>query len=123
MIELKINPVPKPRMTRSDVWKHRPIVDRYYAFKDQLVRLCKLNNFELGNSYRVEFLIAMPDSWSKSKRESLLGKPHQNKPDLDNCIKAIQDCLVKQDQSIYYIEASKIWWDEGIIRLRNLKEV
>ena len=115
MIELVINPVAKPRMTRSDIWKHRPIVDRYFAFKDHLNALCRLNKFELPDKYRVEFLIPMPESWSNSKRKGLLGKPHQQKPDLDNLLKALNDCLKVEDSGIWKIEASKIWWEEGKI--------
>lgn len=121
MIELKIDPVAKPRMTRSDVWKHRPIVDRYYAFKDHLKMLCNLQHFELGDKFRVEFYIRMPDSWSKSKREGMLNKPHQQKPDLDNLVKSVNDCLVINDEVIYYIEASKVWWEEGKIVFYNIK--
>mgnify|MGYP002814100871 CR=1 FL=1 len=123
MIELKINPVAKPRMTRSDIWKHRPIVDRYFAFKDHLVRLCRLQSFELPDSYKVEFLITMPDSWSRSKRDSLQGSPHRQRPDLDNLVKALNDCLIKEDSSVWNFEASKIWWDEGKILIWEKNEV
>jgi len=121
VIELKIDPVPKPRMTRSDIWKHRPIVDRYYAFKDHLVALCNLQHFELPDKYKVEFFIAMPDSWSLTKRKSLEGTPHQQKPDLDNLLKAIQDCLLTKDEGVYHIEATKYWWEEGKIIFYNVK--
>lgn len=120
MIELKIDPVAKPRMTRSDTWKHRPVVDRYFAFKDHLVRLCKLQKFTLPDKYKIEFLIAMPDSWSKSKREGMIGKAHQQKPDLDNLVKSINDCLKVEDKYVYHIEASKIWWDEGKILIYEI---
>lgn len=119
MIEIKLDPVPKPRMTRSDTWKHRPIVDRYFRFKDALVALCQLKNFKLGDKYKVEFLIKMPETWSDKKRQQLDGKPHKQKPDLDNLLKALNDCLRKEDQSIHYIEANKIWWKEGKIILVN----
>ena len=118
-IEIKLDPVPKPRMTVADKWKHRPIVDRYFAFKDAISLICKKAKFKLGSSYKVEFLIAMPKSWSKSKKNSNFGLPHKQKPDLDNLVKALNDCLLKEDEGVWNIEASKIWWDEGKILIWN----
>jgi Holliday junction resolvase RusA-like endonuclease len=34
-----------------------------------------------------------PPSWSKKKVEALMGRPHTQKPDLDNCLKAVLDGL------------------------------
>jgi Holliday junction resolvase RusA-like endonuclease len=121
MIEFKIDPIAKPRMTRGDRWRHRQIVDHYFAFKDQLVLMANFNKFELGDKYKVEFFIKMPDSWSLKKKKLMEGKPHQQKPDLDNLLKAVQDCLLDKDESIYCIEASKCWWYEGKIIFYNIK--
>lgn len=120
MIELNIDPVAKPRMTSSDRWKHRPIVDKYFAFKDAIVGLCNLSKFVLPDKYKVEFFIKMPDSWSKWRRNDLDGKPHQQKPDLDNLVKSINDCLRTKDESIYWIEASKFWSTQGKIIITSL---
>lgn len=115
MISIKIDPVAKPRMTRRDIWKHRPIVDRYYAFKDQLAVACKLSEFFLPDSYRVEFYIKMPNTWSTKKKKEMMGKPHQQKPDLDNLIKSVNDCLKTNDATVWYVESTKSWWEEGKI--------
>lgn len=115
MIELKITPISKPRMTRADTWRKRPCILKYWAFKDELVELAEKADLKLGNDYKVEFFISMPEGWSKSKKAEMLGKPHQQKPDLDNLVKALNDCLIPRDQTVYHIDASKIWWDEGKI--------
>ena len=57
----------------------------------------------------------MPKSWSKKRKAKLLGKPHQQIPDLDNLIKALNDCLRDEDKYIWEVNASKTWWDEGRI--------
>ena len=41
----------------------------------------------------VEFFFKMPDSWSKKKRIEMYDKPCTKRPDIDNCIKSIQDGL------------------------------
>lgn len=119
MIDIKLDPVPKPRMTAADKWKHRPIVDKYFAFKDAINGICNLGNFKLGDKYKVEFLIAMPKSWTPGKKNTHHGQPHQQKPDLDNLLKALNDCLKDEDKAIWNIEASKVWWDEGRILIWN----
>ena len=35
-MSINIQPVAKPRMTRSDRWKKRPVVLKYWQFKDAL---------------------------------------------------------------------------------------
>jgi Holliday junction resolvase RusA-like endonuclease len=121
MVEFLIDPVSKPRMTRSDSWRHRKCVDDYYSFKDKLVLLAKKSKFVLPDKFRIEFLIKVPDSWSEKKKLSMIGKPHQQKFDLDNLIKAVMDCLRKSDASIYHIEMSKTWWERGKIIIYDIK--
>jgi hypothetical protein len=72
MTTYDIEPIGKPRMTRSDKWKKRPEVMRYRAFCDE-VRLRKLTMPESGA--HVTFVLPMPASWSKKKRAEFSGKP------------------------------------------------
>lgn len=118
VMKIIINPTPKPRMTRSDKWKKRPCVLRYRAFSDEL--RYKLNKFELSDNYKVTFGVALPKSYSKKKALDLEGKKHQLTPDLDNLIKALQDSLMKQDNKVHKIIASKVWSKEGFIEIENL---
>lgn len=119
-IEICIDPVPKPRMTSADRWKHRPIVDRYFGFKDNILMICNGMRFVLADKYKVIFYIAMPKSWSIWKKNDMLGKPHQQKPDLDNLVKSINDCLKVEDKTIYEIQASKFWAEKGKIIIETL---
>jgi Holliday junction resolvase RusA-like endonuclease len=121
MMEFKIDPVPKPRMTGSDRWKKRTVTTQYWNFKDKLVLLAKKKKFNLPEKYRVEFFIKMPDSWSLKKKLKYAGAPHKQRPDLDNLVKSIQDCLLSEDSKVWYTEASKIWWEEGRIIIYTLK--
>ena len=61
-----------------------------------------------------------PKSWSKKKRLDMVGECHMSKPDLDNMIKSVGDCLKKDDQTIHEIIAKKFWSEESILVLRNL---
>ena len=107
-----ITPVAKPRMTQRDKWKKRPVVQRYYAFKDQ-VRAHKVTlNYR---DQRVIFIIPMPKSWSKSKRDVFNGSDHQQKPDIDNLFKALADSIFEDDSHISDVRISKIWGTEGAI--------
>ena len=110
-----ITPVPKPRMTRRDKWQKRPCVERYWRFKDE----CRLWHVELPEAgASIIFMMPMPKSWSKKKREKMLLWPHQQKPDLSNLLKALEDALYSDDSKIYrYERVAKYWAEEGAIRI------
>ncbi len=55
----------------------------------------------------------VPQSLSKKQRETRLHRPHTQRPDLDNCMKAILDGLNRiafaDDGQVYEITARKVW--------------
>lgn len=112
----------KVRMTRQDAWKKRPCVMKYWEFKDRIVEQAKEQNFVLGNEISLQFMIEMPKSWSKKKQELMLGKPHQNKPDIDNMVKSVMDCLLKDDSKVYSVFAEKYWRVNSCIYIENGEE-
>ncbi len=114
-----IDPVPKPRQTRSAKWKKRPCDERYYAFKDAL-RFSRATVPDSG--YHVLFVLKMPLSWSKKKRKAMLYMPHCSTPDKDNLEKALLDGLFKQDSQIWDGRVSKVWGNSGkIIVIEGIK--
>lgn len=120
-VTLAITPVPKPRMTRSDSWEKRDCVVKYWAFKDELNRLW--GDADLPEQIGLIFIIPMPISWSEKKKNLMDGKPHQQKPDVDNCVKSIFDCLAESDSYIWRVEAAKYWGRKGSITISNLEEI
>lgn len=105
-MRVAITPVGKPRQTRSDVWKQRPAVMRYRAFADEL-RL--KHPQELPTSVRLVFHVEMPKSWSKKKRLEMDGRPHQQRPDVDNLAKSVLDSLLEEDCTVYRCVIEKYW--------------
>jgi len=102
-------PVPAPRMVRSDKYKRRPCVVRYFNFRNALVLQANVQKYVLSSPLIITFYVEMPASWSRQKKSLMLGTPHTSKPDLDNLIKAFMDALSASDQNIYCIHASKCW--------------
>jgi Holliday junction resolvase RusA-like endonuclease len=53
------------------------------------------------------------DSWSAKKRNASLGRPHVQKPDLDNLVKGVSDALNRiafaDDSQIAEVTCSKEW--------------
>ena len=89
------NPVPKPRMTRRDVWLSppRPCVARSWAFKDALVLAAKEAGYRpalhLIRELHFTAFIAMPKSWSAAKCQELALMPHTIRPDISNILKGV----------------------------------
>lgn len=112
-----IDPVAKPRMTRRDIWLDppRPPVSRYRQYKKDLNNLCLENRYRIGETLKIEFYLPMPQSWSKKKQWDMQGRPHQQKPDTSNLVKAFEDALTDDDSAIWSISAQKFWGDKGEI--------
>lgn len=115
-------PVAKPRMTQADKWKKRPVVQKYWLFKDRISAVAKKQGFKLGKAYRVTFYLPLPKSMSMKRKGALNGKPHTIRPDLDNLLKSLNDCLMDEDSSVHYIVAQKKWAIGGKIIVENLPE-
>ena len=114
-----IQPVAKPRMTRSDKWKKRKVVLKYWNFKDHLKAQAQKENFILSSDISIYFEIKTPKSWSKKKTNKMLFQAHQQKPDIDNLVKAVLDSLADDDSYISALKVHKIWSDEGKITIIN----
>lgn len=121
LFEADITPVPKPRMTRADAWKKRPAVERYWAYKDQLVIEALGQDFTVPEAnYHLTFHLPMPKSWSKKRRAEMVGRPHQQKPDKDNLEKGFLDALCDEDEHIYDGRVTKLWSERGRIVLTDI---
>lgn len=86
---------------------------RYRAFADE----CRAKGVSVVNGATVIFYLPMPKSWSKKKKESMIGKGHQQKPDVDNLLKAVMDAVLKEDCRIYDIHSKKFWAEKGGIQI------
>lgn len=119
-MEYPITPVPKPRMSQRDKFLKppRPQVARYWSFVDQI----KLNKVVLPCfGAKVTFVLPMPASFSKKRKAEWAGKPHMQRPDLSNLIKALEDAIYSEDSVIYDIHLTKIWGYSGKIIIEEAK--
>ena len=112
-----ITPIGKPRMVKSDSWRKRPTVLNYWQYKDDLKEQAEKYCYSVPEILEnITFVLPMPDSWSKKKKEQMEGQPHKNKPDLDNIIKGFKDCLCENDSFVHtYNNIRKIWGISGKI--------
>ena len=118
-----ITPVAKPRMTQSDKWKKRASVLKYRAFCDE----CRYRMGALDLNHKsIVFIMPMPKSWSNKRKASMIGAPHQQRPDLSNLLKALEDALYskkhtgREDAEVWRLaKLAKIWGEEGGIWVHN----
>ena len=80
---------------------------RYRAFADEV----KAAGIKIGDRVTVHFYIPMPKSWSKKKKYQMSLHVHQQKPDLDNLVKALLDAVFNDDSHVHSIIAYKFWSD------------
>ena len=115
-----LDPVAKPRMSRSDVWLLRPCVARYRAFCDELRLQAKGMRFPEHGAW-VIFRLPMPRGWSDRKKEATAGEPHKTVPDVDNLVKSIFDALETDDRHIWDVRITKVWDHTGSIEIHTTK--
>lgn len=115
------SPVPKPRQTRSDRWKKRPSVLRYRDWADRARDAARkaidqrFPGLVLYSYKRISanLYFPLPASWNNVTKERMKGQPHELRPDIDNCGKAILDAIYPTgDSAIYKLDLEKRW-DDG----------
>ena len=63
------------------------------------VMAIRASNYRFSKAYTVTttFHLPMPPSWSRKKQLTMIGKPHAQKPDIDNLLKAVLEIMSKPD--------------------------
>lgn len=114
-------PVSKPRMTQRDqIYKlQSPSVQRYFAYKEELLWKCKQDNFILPESgSHVIFYLPFQKQMDEKEREKLHNHGHQKSPDWDNLGKGISDAFYQDDSGIWDIHITKLWSNNPRIVIR-----
>lgn len=120
MIVLNITPIPKPRMTQRDRWAKRPVVLRYHGYADELRRLW--GGEPVPDVFWITFYMPMPSSWSQKKKQQMDGEPHQQRPDVDNLLKAFLDALCDDDSFVWDVRSRKLWSSQPRIEVTILED-
>lgn len=105
-------PMGKPRMTRRDVWKQRPVVLRYHEYCDR-IRAAAGTVPQNVYAVIVYAYVPMPESWPKKKQAVMPDRLMQQKPDWDNIGKAVCDALFEEDSGIAGGVTWKFWCKSG----------
>jgi Holliday junction resolvase RusA-like endonuclease len=111
---IPVTPIGAPRMTRRDKWlkPRRPCVQAYFDYR-AILQKATGDIPTVPDRVELKAFVPMPPSWSKKKKEVMAGKPHRQKPDLDNICKGIFDSLFIEDGGVWSGEQFKYWCREG----------
>lgn len=112
---IKIKPMGAVRMNRSDAWKKRDCVLRYFECKRILRE--GVGEVKTPDALYVKAYIPMSDSWPEKKKKEMDGMPHRIKPDSDNLQKFAADSLFGEDCSIWIMAGAKYWTRAGHERI------
>jgi Holliday junction resolvase RusA-like endonuclease len=107
-------PTPRPRVVTNFVNGKRVSrtynSKKYTEYKKAFLQIAKMQNKRfLTGALKLEVLFVMPipKSWSKKKREAMVGQPHICKPDIDNLLKSVLDelegTIYRNDSQIFEI--------------------
>ena len=108
----EITAISKPRMTKRDRWMKRPATQKYWEYKDKI----KASGMEIPEScVHITFVLPMPRSWSRKRKNHHRYQPHQQRPDKDNLEKGLLDALFNEDCKVWDTRVTKIWGDIGEI--------
>jgi len=118
--------IPRERLRPAGL-KRLLRLEKYNDYKSSLSELAKKKSFAIPEQgVHILFYFPVPKSWTKSKKQEMHMKLHQSKPDIDNCIKALFDSLMKEDKYIADFRATKKWsnseegWIEFIIDIPTI---
>lgn len=111
-----VKPMSRPRMTQSDKWKKRPVVEKYRRFCNQIQRDMKGFALPYYNVW-ITYYYPMPKSWSNAKKKRHNGRFHQQRPDMDNFTKGLFDALSDEDSVFADARITKVWAYRGVQRI------
>ena len=114
IIFIEGNPIPAARPKLCRKFFYDPQAKKKEDFGWKVMDKAK-NNFPFAESVKVhmEFHMPIPKSFSRKKKESLIGVYHQKKPDISNLIKFVEDALNgilwMDDKLICFLSAKKFY--------------
>ena len=114
VFEIPGKPFAKQRPRASRFGVHNTKANESY---ERVVGQIAMNHFTKPMEGAVSITILAtfepPKSWSKKKVRERLNRPHMQRPDLDNCMKAILDGLNRiafaDDSQVAEITCRKMW--------------
>jgi len=104
--------IPEDRRSPAGTKRVKRLI-KYNEYKVALLALAKKKKLNLpdGGSI-IRFFIPMPKSWRKPQIVANVNRLHNQRPDLDNLLKAFLDSLFVEDKTISHLsEVSKYWVD------------
>jgi hypothetical protein len=89
-------------------------LEKYNDYKQSVSALVKQQRFTIPEqNVHIIFYIPVPKTWKEYKKQEMHMKLHQQKPDIDNLVKAIFDSVFTEDKYIADFRATKRWVNQS----------
>lgn len=108
---------------REEGLKRKLRLQKYNEYKNDLRLIAEFLKYSLEPAgTHIEFYLPVSKSWRPGKKAAHHDKPHQNKPDVDNLLKAFMDALKPADQVIWDVRITKRWTnsEDGRIEISTI---
>jgi Holliday junction resolvase RusA-like endonuclease len=125
--EFNHTPIPKqrPRFSKKNGAIYDPQSKELKECKSEAKQQMASQRAEMALESPISFQMtvskAIPDSWPKKRKETLLNKPCTSRPDLDNYLKWYADVLNEiaydDDKCISESYVKKIWGNTGKVEI------
>lgn len=118
-------PSPRPRFRKAGKFVQTYMPTIYTEHKEYIQRQMPKLLIEKPIKLEIFFYIPMAKSWTKKKKTSLLDKPHNIKPDVDNLLKTVMDAandhIWIDDGQVYEIVTKKTFSSEAKIMINVIE--
>lgn len=118
-------PSPRPRFRNTGRLPQAYMPTSYKKHKEYIQRQMPKLLIEKPIKLEIFFYIPMAKSWTKKKKASLLDKPHNIKPDVDNLLKTVMDAANNHiwidDGQVYEIVTKKTFSSEAKIMINVIE--
>lgn len=117
-----VKPIATPKKPRNGQ-PETAMYKEFVRYKQRLAAIAKAKNFNLGDSFKIVFIIPISKKLSEKEQFELIGQPHNIKGYyLPKLVDGVIQALFPEGKHPFRVDAAKYWGDasEAKVIIRNI---